>query len=171
MLMRSAARLNNLALVRGLTGNYPEARALQEQAIAIYEATVGPDHLLVAYTLQSLTHTHLNAGNFTDALAVNARTLAIREAARVTGSERLTDCDLYVTLEPCSHTGRTPPCADALIAAGLARVVCAVQDPNPLVAGQGIARLQAAGIAVDVGVLAQDARQINIGFFTKIKIW
>ena len=79
--LRSAARLNNLALVRGLTGNYPEARTLQEQAIAIYEATLGPDHLLVAYTLQSLTHTHLNAGNFNDALAVNARTLAIREAA------------------------------------------------------------------------------------------
>lgn len=76
---------------------------------------------------------------------------------------------VYVTLEPCSHFGRTPPCADALVRAGVAKVVTAMDDPNPLVAGQGRARLQAAGIAVESGVLAAQARELNIGFFTRMQ--
>lgn len=75
---------------------------------------------------------------------------------------------LYVTLEPCSHTGRTPPCADALIRAGIKRVVSAIVDPNPLVAGQGLARLRAAGIEVTTDVMAHEAREINIGFFKRM---
>lgn len=75
----------------------------------------------------------------------------------------------YVTLEPCSHFGRTPPCCDALIRAGVARVVAAVEDPNPLVAGEGLARLRAAGIEVECGLLADEAREINIGFFTRMQ--
>lgn len=71
----------------------------------------------------------------------------------------------YVTLEPCSHHGRTPPCTDALVAAGVARVVVAVQDPNPKVAGEGITKLRAAGIAVESGLMEAAARELNIGFF------
>ena len=73
---------------------------------------------------------------------------------------------LYVTLEPCCHTGRTPPCTDAIVRAGVARVVAAVEDPNPAVRGQGLARLRDAGLAVEVGLCEAEARALNAPFFT-----
>jgi diaminohydroxyphosphoribosylaminopyrimidine deaminase/5-amino-6-(5-phosphoribosylamino)uracil reductase len=76
---------------------------------------------------------------------------------------------LYVTLEPCSHVGKSPPCADAIIAAGVARVVSAIEDPNPEVAGQGHARLRAAGITVDIGLGAIEAARDHAGHFRRIR--
>jgi diaminohydroxyphosphoribosylaminopyrimidine deaminase / 5-amino-6-(5-phosphoribosylamino)uracil reductase len=90
------------------------------------------------------------------------------EALRRAG-EAARGATLYVTLEPCSHTGKSPPCADAVIAAGIARVVSAIEDPNPEVAGQGHARLRAAGITVDVGLCAAEAAHDHAGHFRRIR--
>lgn len=90
------------------------------------------------------------------------------EALRRAG-EAARGATLYVTLEPCSHFGKSPPCADAVIAAGIARVVAAIEDPNPDVAGQGHARLRAAGITVDVGLCAAEAAFDHAGHFRRIR--
>ncbi|NOT00535.1 MAG: bifunctional diaminohydroxyphosphoribosylaminopyrimidine deaminase/5-amino-6-(5-phosphoribosylamino)uracil reductase RibD [Phycisphaerales bacterium] len=76
---------------------------------------------------------------------------------------------VYVTLEPCAHTGKTPPCTDALIRAGVAHVVAAVKDPNPLVAGKGVRALQRAGIRVDVGLLESDVRELNAPYLKRVE--
>ncbi|PIL44620.1 riboflavin biosynthesis protein RibD [Massilia eurypsychrophila] len=109
----------------------------------------------------------IGAGHTQPAGQAHAEIEALRDAAARGNDVR--GATAYVTLEPCNHHGRTPPCSDALVRAGLGRVVAAMEDPNPLVAGQGLARLKAAGIAVASGVLAEQAYEMNIGFFSRMR--
>jgi len=109
----------------------------------------------------------LGRGHTQQAGGAHAEVMALRDATA--RGESVRAATAWVTLEPCSHHGRTPPCCDALIAAGIARVVMAIEDPNPLVAGQGAARLSAAGVEVETGLLADEARELNIGFFSRMQ--
>jgi diaminohydroxyphosphoribosylaminopyrimidine deaminase/5-amino-6-(5-phosphoribosylamino)uracil reductase len=94
----------------------------------------------------------------------HAEPVALKQAG-----EAARGATLYVTLEPCSHVGKSPPCSDAIIAAGIARVVSAIEDPNPEVAGQGHAKLRAAGIIVDIGLGAAEAARDHAGHFRRIR--
>ena len=135
-------------------------RALELAALGLYTTDPNPRVGCVIANAEGVIGEgwHVRAGE------PHAEVLALRAAgARARGA------DVYVTLEPCSHTGRTPPCADALIAAGVARVWCCTSDPNPKVAGSGAERLRAAGIDVSVGALAEEARALNPGFFSRFE--
>jgi diaminohydroxyphosphoribosylaminopyrimidine deaminase/5-amino-6-(5-phosphoribosylamino)uracil reductase len=135
-------------------------RALELAALGLYTTDPNPRVGCVLTNAERVVGEgwHQRAGE------PHAEILALRAA----GAQARGAC-VYVTLEPCSHTGRTPPCADALVAAGVARVVCCSRDPNPKVAGRGIERLRSAGIAVSVGGLADAARQLNVGFFSRFE--
>ncbi len=108
----------------------------------------------------------LGSGHTQQAGGPHAEVMALRDA-RARG-HALAGAQVYVTLEPCAHHGRTPPCCEALAAAGVGHVRIALLDPNPLVAGKGQAYLQAAGIACELGLGASEAREINIGFLSRM---
>jgi len=98
----------------------------------------------------------------------HAEVEALRHAKKNAPDGDLKGATMYVTLEPCSHHGKTPPCADAIVRAGLKRVVSALEDPNPEVSGKGHERLRAKGIAVDIGLNADEARHAHVGHITRI---
>ena len=135
------------------------ARALQLAEQGLYSTTPNPrvGCVIVNDGLVVGEGWHRRAGE------AHAEVHALRAAAG-----KASGATAYVTLEPCSHYGRTPPCADALIAAGVTRVVAAMQDPNPAVSGNGLARLRAFGVAVGCGLLASAAEELNIGFVSRM---
>ena len=108
----------------------------------------------------------IGQGHTQQAGGPHAEIMALRDAAAQ--GQSVKDATAYVTLEPCCHHGRTGPCCDALITAGVKKVVASIADPNPLVSGQGFARLRAAGIEVEVGPGAVESRELNIGFFSRM---
>lgn len=108
----------------------------------------------------------LGQGHTQRAGGPHAEIMALSDAAAQGHS--VTGATAYVTLEPCAHQGRTGPCCDALVAAGIKKVVASLADPNPLVSGQGFARLRAAGVEVEVGPGADESRELNIGFFSRM---
>src|SRR5215831_1779509 len=137
-----------------------------KRALDLARAGVGlvsPNPAVGAVVVDSAGH-EVGVGTHTYAGMKHAEVLALEQArARARGGT------LYLNLEPCSHQGRTGPCADAVIAAGIRRVVCSMQDPNPQVSGSGFAKLRAAGIQVDVGLLEAEAKKLNESFAKYIR--
>ena len=109
----------------------------------------------------------LGQGHTQPAGQAHAEIMALQDAQ--SQGHSVNGATAYVTLEPCAHQGRTGPCCDALVKAGIAKVIASVQDPNPLVAGQGLARLRAAGVQVQSGLMEIEARELNIGFFKRMQ--
>ncbi|MDB5939375.1 MAG: 5-amino-6-(5-phosphoribosylamino)uracil reductase [Polaromonas sp.] len=120
----------------------------------------------VGCVLATSTGNLIGQGHTQRAGGPHAEIMALRDSA--TQGHSVVGATAYVTLEPCSHHGRTGPCCDALITAGIKKVVASIADPNPLVSGQGFARLRAAGIEVEVGPGAAESRELNIGFFSRM---
>src|SRR5580692_10962195 len=131
------------------------------QALELARAGVGlvsPNPAVGAVVVDA-SGREVGAGTHTYDGVKHAEVLALEQAG-----DAARGATLYLNLEPCSHQGRTGPCADAVIAAGIRRVVCSMQDPNPRVAGQGFAKLRAAGIQVEVGLFAVEAKKLNESF-------
>ena len=144
-------------------GNAPVETALELAAANRYRPSPNPS---VACVITSRDGHVLGQGASEFVGGPHAEIMALRNAAALGNS--VIGATAYVTLEPCSHHGRTGPCCDALIAAGIKKVVASIADPNPLVSGQGFARLRAAGIEVEVGPGAEESRALNIGFFSRM---
>jgi diaminohydroxyphosphoribosylaminopyrimidine deaminase / 5-amino-6-(5-phosphoribosylamino)uracil reductase len=142
-----------------------ETLALAAQAVGVSEPNPRVGCVILKQDGQVIGRGHTQ-----EAGGPHAEVMALREAHAL-GAD-LRGATVYVSLEPCAHHGRTPPCCDALVAAGVGRVVVALQDPNPLVAGQGAARLRAAGIEVvewPEGPLREEARELNVGFLSRMQ--
>jgi diaminohydroxyphosphoribosylaminopyrimidine deaminase/5-amino-6-(5-phosphoribosylamino)uracil reductase len=145
-----------------IEGPMREALALAEQAIGLSDPNPRVGCVIVA-----AGGAVIGRGHTQEAGGAHAEVMALRDA--VARGADVRGATVVVTLEPCSHHGRTPPCAEALAAAGVGRVVVAMQDPNPLVAGRGVARLAAAGVEVLAGPGADEARELNIGFVSRME--
>ncbi|WP_370873506.1 bifunctional diaminohydroxyphosphoribosylaminopyrimidine deaminase/5-amino-6-(5-phosphoribosylamino)uracil reductase RibD [Hydrogenophaga sp.] len=141
--------------------------ALQEANASLVKSNPNPRVGCVLATSEGLK---IGQGHTQQAGGPHAEVMALRDAQ--TQGHSVVGATAFVTLEPCSHHGRTPPCCDALIAARVAKVVVATTDPNPLVAGRGLARLRAAGIEVELlppdSETARASRELNIGFFSRM---
>ena len=147
---------------KGLTASLVK-QALQQ---AFSGATNTRPNPAVACILADADGNIIGQGHTQQAGGPHAEIMALRHA--VASGNDVKGCTAYITLEPCCHHGRTGPCCDALIAAGVKKVVASIADPNPLVSGQGFARLRAAGIEVEVGLGAAESRELNIGFFSRM---
>lgn len=137
--------------------------AALEAAQATYASNPNPR---VGCVIVNTAEQVLAQGHTQKAGGPHAEVMALRDAALRGNS--VVGATAYVTLEPCSHHGRTGPCCDALISAGIKKVVASIADPNPLVSGQGFARLRAAGVEVIVGPGGHASRELNIGFFSRM---
>ena len=140
------------------------ARALQLAIHGLYTTGVNPRVGCVLVKDNQL----IGEGWHERAGEAHAEVMALRDAER--RGHDVKGATAYVTLEPCAHHGKTPPCAEALINAGISRVVAAMADPNPLVAGKGFALLQAAGIAVAAPLMAAEAEALNVGFVKRMRL-
>ena len=139
-------------------------RALELASSALYITSPNPR---VGCVLVNLAGQVIGTGHTQQAGGPHAEVMALRDAQAQGHSTA--GATAFVTLEPCAHQGRTGPCCDALIAAGIKRIVASLEDPNPLVAGQGFARLRKAGVEVELGPGAAQSRELNIGFFSRMQ--
>jgi diaminohydroxyphosphoribosylaminopyrimidine deaminase/5-amino-6-(5-phosphoribosylamino)uracil reductase len=143
-------------------------QALMAQALALAEKSLWltSPNPRVGCVITDISGRILGQGHTQKAGGPHAEIMALRDAE--SQGHSVSGATAYVTLEPCSHVGRTGPCCDALVAAGIKKVVASLPDPNPQVSGQGFERLQAAGVEVVIGEGAQQSRELNIGFFSRM---